>query len=128
MTLKITAIGNLTRDSQLRTLSSGETVLNFSIARNDRRTKEATYIECAVWGKLGQSIAQYLLRGKQVYVDGELGMRKWEGQNGPQTSLTCRVREIEILGGGQQGQSQGQPSGDQSGAPSHGDMDDEIPF
>lgn len=128
MTLKITAIGNLTRDSQLRTLSSGETVLNFSIARNDRRTQEATYIECAVWGKLGQSIAQYLLRGKQVYVDGELGMRQWEGQNGPQTSLTCRVREIEILGGRQQGQAQGQPSGDQGGAPSNGDMDDEIPF
>jgi len=47
--LKITAIGNVTRDNELREVN-GTKVLNFSIARNDRRTKQVTYIECTLWG------------------------------------------------------------------------------
>ena len=62
--LKITAIGNVTRDNELREVN-GTKVLNFSIARNDRRTKQVTYIECTLWGALAvmdegqQQMAQY---------------------------------------------------------------------
>lgn len=125
MTLDVTAIGNATKDGQLRTLNSGETVLNFSIARNDRRTKEVTYIECSVWGKLASSIAPYVLKGSKVYVCGELGTREWEGR----TSLTCRVRTIELLGGsaGQRDSADSYAQPQQRGR-SRDELDDEIPF
>lgn len=133
MTLKITAIGNLTRDAELRTVQSGQ-VLNFSIARNDRRTKEVTYIDCSIWGKLGESLAQYMRRGQQVFVDGELGLRSYSGNDGQtRTTLTCRVRDCELVGSaGQTGQT-GPTVQDQQGqqaqqAQQAREIDDEIPF
>ena len=125
MTLKVTAIGNLTRDAELRTLNSGETVLNFSLARNDRRTQQVTYLECSVWGKLGQAIAPWATKGTKCYVDGDLSTRTWEGNNGTMTNLTCRVRDIELLGG--KPDQSGNRQEDNNDRPSNG-MDDEIPF
>ena len=128
MTLKITAIGNITRDSELKTLSGGE-VLNFSIARNDRRTKEVTYIECSIWGKLATSLAPYTKRGQQVYVEGELTSREYNGK----TYLGCRVRDVELLGNNakqqaEDGRGQGYDQGNQTQGLNSRDVDDEIPF
>ena len=90
--LKITAIGNVTRDNEIREVG-GSKVLNFSIARNDRRTKEVTYVECSLWGVLAERLAPFLNKGSKVYVEGELSMREYNGK----TSLNCRVRDIELI-------------------------------
>ena len=127
MTLKITAIGNLTRDAELRSVQSGQ-VLNFSIARNDRRTKEVTYIDCSIWGKLGETLGQYMRRGQQVYVDGELGLRSYTGKDGQtRTTLTCRVRDCELVGSAAQTGQTDQTDQAGQGQPAR-DIDDEIPF
>ena len=129
MTLKITAIGNITRDSELKNLGDSE-VLNFSIARNDRRTKEATFIDCSIWGKLATSLAPYTKKGQQVYVEGELTTREYNGK----TDLGCRVRDVELLGNNAKqqaddGQSQGYDQGNQTqGSNSRREKEDEIPF
>lgn len=129
MTLKLTAIGNITRDSELKQIGSSE-VLNFSIARNDRRTKEVTYIECAVWGKLASSLHPWAKKGQQVYVEGELTSREYQGR----TYLGCRIRDIELLGSNpKQRANDGQNDDpvretDQSSTNPNSDLDDEIPF
>ena len=128
MTLKITAIGNITRDSELKNLGDSE-VLNFSIARNDRRTKEATFIDCSILGKLATSLAPYTKKGQQVYVEGELTTREYNGK----TYIGCRVRDVELLGNNakqqaEQGQSQGYDQGNQTQGSNSRDIDDEIPF
>ena len=66
MTLKLTVIGNLTRDAVMRHTQGGDSVLNFSVARNDRRTQETTYVDCTIWGKLAQSLEPYLKKGQKV--------------------------------------------------------------
>ena len=120
MTLKVTVIGNLTKDAVMRNTQGGDSVLNFSIARNDRRTQEVTFIDATIWGKLAQSLEPYLKKGQKVYVDGDLGKREYEGR----TYLTCRVRDIELVGGRQQNEY------DQSPQPDHSndDLGDQIPF
>ena len=127
--LKLSSIGNLTRDGQLKEVGSNQ-VCNFSIARNDRRTKETTYIDCSIWGQLATSLSPYLTKGTKVYVEGELGQREWmDKDGGKQVSLTCRVRELELVGGGgERGETPPRdPMADKNPA-SNGDMDDEIPF
>jgi len=128
MTLKITAIGNITRDSELKDLGDSE-VLNFSIARNDRRTKEATFVDCSIWGKLAASLAPYTKKGQQVYVEGELTTREYNGK----TYLGCRVRDVELLGNNakqqaEDGRNQGYDQGNQTQGLNSRDVDDEIPF
>lgn len=127
--LKISSIGNLTRDGQLKEVGSNQ-VCNFSIARNDRRTKETTYIDCSIWGQLATSLSPYLTKGTKVYVEGELGQREWmDKDGGKQVSLTCRVRELELVGGGgERGETPPRdPMADRNPA-NTGEMDDEIPF
>lgn len=127
--LKLSSIGNLTRDGQLKEVGTNQ-VCNFSIARNDRRTKETTYIDCSIWGQLATSLSPYLTKGTKVYVEGELGQREWlDKDGGKQVSLTCRVRELELVGGGgERGETPPRdPMANQNPA-SNGDMDDEIPF
>ena len=128
MTLKITAIGNITRDSELKNLGDSE-VLNFSIARNDRRTKEATFVDCYIWVKLATSLAPYTKKGQQVNNEGELTTREYNGK----TYLGCRVRDVELLGNNakqqaEDGRSQGYDQGNQTQGLSGRDVDDEIPF
>lgn len=129
MTLKLTAIGNITRDSELKNIS-GSDVLNFSIARNDRRTKEVTYIECAVWGKLAVSIHPFTKKGQQVYVEGELQSREYNGK----TYIGCRVRDIELLGNNAKRMANDGQDDDRGGdydrrsTNPNSDLEDEIPF
>ena len=129
MTLKLIAIGNITRDSELKQGRNGQ-VLNISIARNDRRSKEVTYIECAVWGKLANSIHPFTKKGQQVYVEGELQCREYNGR----TYLGCRVRDIELLGNNAKQRANDGQSSDHTGDNDQGsvdpnkDLDDVIPF
>ena len=126
--LKVSIIGNLTRDGQLKEIGTN-TVCNFTLARNDRRTKEVTYVDCSVWGQLATSLSPYLNKGTKVYVEGELGLREWEGQNGKQVNITCRVRDLELVGGGSARTERGEtPPQDPLSNNKNEDLDDEIPF
>lgn len=89
--------GNLGRDSKTNTVS-GTTVCNFTVAaKSGFGDKEQTlWIDCALWGKQAESkLPQYLTKGAQVAVSGELGTREHEGK----TYLTLRVASISLVGG-----------------------------
>ncbi len=97
-------IGNLTRDPEMRTIPSGQTVANFSMATNRAWTgtdgKKQTAVEyhnIVVWGKLAEICGQYLKKGQKTYIEGRLQTRDWEGQDGVKRSRTEIVAENMIM-------------------------------
>lgn len=103
-------IGNMTRDPEMRTIPSGQTVANFSIATNRSWTgtdgKKQTAVEyhnIVVWGKLAEICGQYLKKGQKVYIEGRLQTRDWEGQDGVKRSKTEIVAENMIMLSGGKG-------------------------
>ena len=92
--------GNLTRDPELRTTTSGTNVCSFSVAVNrtykgaDGENKEdVSYIDCVAWGKLGEVISNYAKKGSSVLVSGRLSQRSFEGKDGVKRSRTEVVAE-----------------------------------
>lgn len=86
--------GRLTKDAVQKTIPTGSTVVNFSIACNTKSgTKERVlYVECTAWEALGKSLKQYLVKGKNVCVIGELECQVWQtdGVEHKKNVLTCR--------------------------------------
>lgn len=87
--------GNLGKDCRTGN-SGGSSVVNFAVAvRSGYGQNEQTlWVDCALWGKRGDSLAQYLTKGQKVVVSGELGSREHDGK----TYLTCRVNEVTLAG------------------------------
>lgn len=86
---KTMLIGNLTRDPELRTIPSGQTVASFSIATNrswndasGELQKAVEYTDIVAWGKLAEIAGQILKKGRKTFVEGRLQTRNWEGQDG----------------------------------------------
>lgn len=83
-------IGNLTRDPEVKTIPSGQTVANFSIATNfvwkDSQTGEqkeqVEFHNIVAWRRLGEICGQYLKKGSKIYLEGRLQTRSWDDQNG----------------------------------------------
>jgi len=100
---KVTLIGNLTRDPEMRYTPQGTAVCTFSVATNRQwktdsgDTKEdAEFHRIVAWDKLAEICSQMLSKGKKVYVEGRLQTRKWEGQDG-NTRYTTEVVISEML-------------------------------
>lgn len=127
----LTISGNLTADAEVKILSSGKTVCNFTVAVNhgSGEHKKTTYVDCGVWGKRAEStLPQYLLKGTKVIVTGAPETRAYTPKDGgePRGVLTIPlVDQLELCGGTRpqnpQGQNQNVPQ--QSAA-----EDDDIPF
>lgn len=95
-----TIIGNLGKDPNLRTLDGGNVVLNFSVGcRHGFGDKQVTnWVEVAVWGKRGESLAKLVTKGSRVAVRGALSTREWTDKEGnARTSLTMSADEVELL-------------------------------
>lgn len=98
--------GNLTRDPELRSTGSGNSICSFSVAVNrtyrgsDGENKEAvSYIDCSAWGKLGEMIAQYAKKGSGVLVSGRLNQRSWEDKSGnKRSSVEIVVEDFNFTG------------------------------
>jgi single-strand DNA-binding protein len=92
----LTVTGNLGKDAQARNVN-GTAVANFSVAvRSGYGDKEQTiWVDCALWGKQAESkLMDYLVKGQQVAVSGEMGTREHEGK----TYITMRVNSIDLIG------------------------------
>lgn len=101
---KAMLIGNLTRDPELRKTANGQSVSSFSIATNrafttqtGERKEQADYHNIVAWGRLAEICAQYLTKGKKIYVDGRIQSREWEGQDGQKRYRTEIVAENLIM-------------------------------
>lgn len=112
---KVILMGNLTRDPEVRTTPSGQSVANFSLAvnrtwkGNDGQQQEAvSYIDCVAWGKAGEIIAQYLTKGRPVLVSGRLDQRSWEDKEtgGKRSKVEVVVEDFNFVDSGGGGNSQ----------------------
>ena len=129
---KVILVGNLGRDAELKYTPSGKSVASFTLATTEKwrdpggDMKESTeWHRCVLWGKPAESLQQYLVKGKQVYIEGRLQTRQWDDKDGNKRSTTeVNVREVKLLGGGGGG---GGRSGMERG-PSGGGVVDEPPM
>ena len=101
---RATIIGNVTRDPEMRTTSTGQNVCSFSVATNMRWTdkdgqqqERAEYHNIVAWRKLAEICAQYLGKGRKVYIEGRLQTRDWEGQDGQKRYRTEIVADNMII-------------------------------
>lgn len=120
----ITIAGRVGRDAELRRTQSGDAVCSFTVAvdQRDGRDKSTNWWRCSIWGKRGESLAPYLLKGASVTVAGEFSLSDYEGK--PQ--LNIRVSEVALQGGRNEGQSSRANTGNPGGGFGD-DLDDEIP-
>jgi single-strand DNA-binding protein len=147
---RVTILGNLGNDPEVRYLPSGDAVANISVATTDKykdktsgEMKEVTeWHRVAFFGKLAEIVNEYLKKGAQVYLEGRIRTRKWQAQDGTDRYSTEIVADkMQMLGGRSEGgdrQPQRQRPADGRAAgqaaqrqPSGGgfdQMDDDIPF
>ena len=150
---KVIIVGNLGQDPETRYMPSGAAVTNFTVATNeswkDKQTGEqkdrTEWHRVAMFNRLAEIAAEYLRKGSQVYIEGKLRTRKWQGQDGNDRYTTEIIAdEMQMLGGrggsgggGSYGGGQGgggQGGGGQGGGgsappqPGPDDFDDDIPF
>lgn len=108
---RATVLGRLTRDPEVRTTPTGRTVANITIAtgrtwtdQSGAKQEKTEFHNCVLWGRLAEIAGQYLTKGRQVYLEGRLETRSWEGDDGKKRYRTEIIgRELIMLGGrGQQ--------------------------
>ena len=103
---KVILVGNLGSDPEMRYTPNGKAVTSFRMATNRRYTtpdgesrEETDWFRVSVWGKQAEQCNQSLSKGRQVYVEGRLHARNWEGQDGQmRTSLDVTADRVLFLG------------------------------
>lgn len=103
-------IGRLTRDAELKYTSGGMAVCKFAIAVNRRKkngdqwVEEASFFDIVLWGRTGETLNQYLVKGKQVAVEGELHQNRWEQDGQARSKIEIMANNVQLLGGNSGGQ------------------------
>ena len=103
---KIIVIGNLGRDPEMSYTSGGNAVTKFSVATNRRYTtsagdqrEETDWFNVSAWGRLAETCNQYLTKGQQVYVEGRMSSRTYEGRDGQtRVSIDIFLNDVQFLG------------------------------
>ena len=139
---KVILVGNLGRDPELRYTQSGQAVANFTLATTERfstrdgdRQERTEWHRIVAWGKTAELCAQYLSKGRSVYIEGRLQTREWEDKEGQKRRTTeITAQTVQFLGGrGGGGGSAGPPpaaggGGEESGGSGSAPPADDIPF
>lgn len=135
------ATGNLGKDAEQRHTANGDSIVTFSLpVKSGFGDKAKTaWVRCSLFGKRGESVLQYLVKGQLVGVSGEFSMNEWVNKEGQKVSTPeIRVNELDLLGkktGGDTGNNQPRAEGrseqadrGRKAAPSFDDMPEDLPF
>jgi single-strand DNA-binding protein len=150
---KVILVGNLGRDAELRYTPGGAAVATLNMAttevwtdKSGQRQEKTEWHRVVFWGKVAESLTEYLTKGKQVYVEGRLETRQWNDKDGNKRYTTeIKGDKIVLLGGGGGGGQRGGGGVSRGGGseesmgggqtPAHGAdvpdqplTDDDIPF
>lgn len=123
---KVFLMGNLTRDVEVRQLPSGGSVANIGMAVNRRfktqdgqQREETTFVDCEAWGRTAEVMAQYLAKGRPVFIEGRLRLDQWQDKDGGNRSkLKVIVENFQFVDsrGGGEGEGGGSGGGNYSRA------------
>ena len=126
---KVLLMGNLTRDPELRFTSNGSALAKFGLAVNrkykagEEWKEEVCFVDITVWGKQAENCAEYLSKGRPVFIDGRLQFSSWESDDGQKRNkLEVVANSVQFLGQAGGGKPGMQP--DMEDAP----VKDDIPF
>jgi single-strand DNA-binding protein len=148
---KVLLIGRLTRDPESKSTKSGNGVVSFGLAVNRTYTRqesgekveETCFLDVEAWGRTGETIARYMKKGRQIFIEGRLKFDSWEkdGQKHSKIRVVCESFQfIDSQGGGAEGEGGGRarpasrpaPVGSTAPADTPQDdypaADDDIPF
>jgi single-strand DNA-binding protein len=152
---KVILIGNLGAKPELKYLPSGQAVCELRLAtnevftdKNNQKQERTEWHAVVVWGKTGENCAQYLDKGRSVYVEGRLQTRSWDDKNSGEKRYKTEIvaNQVTFLGGGPASAGEGgyqrrggAPSGRDAGHPGPsgppsdefgppGGGDDDVPF
>lgn len=128
---RVCITGNLTREPELRSTSSGTAVLNFGVAVNERRFNQqsqqwedyAHFVDCVLFGKRAESLQRYMHRGDRVGIDGKLRYSSWESNGQKRSKLEVVVDDVDLLGGKRQTDQQATQQAEPADV-----YNDDIPF
>jgi len=103
---KVILVGNLGRDAELRYTPGGAAVATLNLATTDvwtdkagQRQEKTEWHRVVLWGKSAESLQEYLLKGRQIYVEGRLQTRQWDDRDGNKRYTTeIRADRVVLLG------------------------------
>ncbi len=104
---KITIVGNLGKDPELRYTPQGNAVCNFSVATNEKRRDKGgdfqdvtTWFRVTLWGKQAENASKYLTKGSPVYIEGRLRVDEWSDRDGKNRyTLDVHATDMQFIGG-----------------------------
>ena len=122
---RVILVGRLTRDAEMQYTSGGMAITKMGLACNRRRKQgdqwvdEANFFDITLFGKRGESLSQYLLKGQQIAVEGQLRQDRWEQDGMKRSKVFVEATNLQLLGSrserssgndySHQGQTQGAP-------------------
>lgn len=107
----VSVVGRLTKDAELKYTNSGFAISNLSLAVNSSRkdgdqwVDEASFFDVTILGRVAETLNQYLQKGKQIAVAGELKQDRWEKDGQKRSRVYILSNNIQLLGGNSSGQS-----------------------
>lgn len=126
----VVLIGRLVRDPELKALTSGTVITNFTLAadRPFSKEKQADFIPCICFGKTAENVANYLTKGRQAAVNGYMQTRTWEKDGVKHYATEVVANSVEFLGSrnGSEGSHPEAPTRESLGH--EVSLDDDIPF
>lgn len=153
---RVVLLGNVTRDPELRYISSGTAVTEIGLAVNDRRktasgewVEETTFVDVTLWGRTAEVAGEYVTKGAPLLIEGRLKLDTWEKDGKKNSKLRVVGERMQLLGSRGEGSRGGKPrvaagkggaaprddfeqsveyDGDAGSAPPAAAAEDDIPF
>lgn len=127
---KLMIIGNVVKDPESRSTTTGKQVCSFTVAVNRRNDKEKSdFFRVSVWGDMGAACMQYLGKGKKVCVVGSVSGNAYKAQDGsPRASLDVFAEQVEFLTPKGEGEHTAPQQPQQADLRGFVQVEDEIPF
>lgn len=131
---RVILLGNVTRDPELRYISSGTAVTDIGLAVNDRRktasgewVEETTFVDVTLWGRTAEVAGEYVTKGSPLLIEGRLKLDTWEKDGKKNSKLRVVCDRMQLLGGRGEGGGRGRgprPEGRQSESSGAGSFDE----
>lgn len=133
---KITLVGNLGREPELRYTPQGTPVCSFSLASTERRKDKGgelqdhtTWFRVTLWGRQAETASQYLTKGRLVYIEGRLRVEDWTDRDGKaRHTLEVHGTDMQFIGSGKSEDSSPLDGVTESRPATSDPSDDDIPF